>query len=361
MARRAKQKRGREQTTLERIVSMIRFIVVLPKSLYLSREKSITSFMGRRPHRSFRLTRRRDYVRGWEMPGYWSFTNQVRVILWRYKTLFATVIIVHALMTALIVGIMSQETFSVLNDTVKDIRHNVLQVDVGDTVQNISIASGVVAGAFTAPLSEAQQIYAGFIAILGWLVVVWLLRQIMAGHRTVRFRDGLYNAGAPIVPTFMLCLLVLLQLIPLSIAILAYVAADAVMAFEDAWFTTLFWIFDISLVLLSLYWLTSSLIALVVVTLPGIYPWRAVRAAGDLVIGRRIRILYRYAWLIGFLLVIWVIALLPAIILANLINIEWLPIVPVAVLLLSSFSLVWSAAYIYLLYRKLVEDDASPV
>ncbi len=354
------QKRKQKNSLIPHTSQALKTFVSLPARIYSSRKKSIQNFLQRRPHRSFRLTRRRDYVRSWQLPGYWSFTNEVRAMLWKHKTLFCTVIIMHAIMTALIIGIMSQESFSLLNDTVKDIRQNVLGVDVGDTVQNISIATGVIAGAFSAPLTEAQQIYAGLITVIGWLVVVWLLRQIMAGHTQVRFRDGLYSAGAPIIATVLIVLLIMLQLIPLSLAVLGYVAADAVMAFEDPLFTTLFWIAGGSLSLLSLYWVTSSLIALVVVTLPGMYPWQAVRAAGDLVVGRRVRILLRYAWLLMTLLVVWVLALLPPIILANLVEIEWLPIVPIAVLLLSSFTLVWSATYIYILYRKLVEDNAPP-
>jgi hypothetical protein len=37
-----------------------------------------------------------------------------------------------------------------------------------------------------------------------------------------------------------------------------------------------------------------------------------------------------------------------------------LPMVPVIMTLLGSVIVVWSASYIYLLYRKVVEDDAQP-
>ena len=97
-----------------------------------------------------------------------------------------------------------------------------------------------------------------------------------------------------------------------------------------------------------------------VITLPGLYPLKALKIAGDLVAGRRLRILYRLAWLLFSLFVIWLVALTPAIIISNWINLSWLPLVPLTVLLLGSASLVWSAAYIYLLYRKLVDDAASP-
>ena len=99
---------------------------------------------------------------------------------------------------------------------------------------------------------------------------------------------------------------------------------------------------------------------MVVVTLPGMYPLRALKVSGDLVTSRRLRILYRYGWLALSVVVIWAIILLPGIILSRVQWLEWLPIVPLLVLLLSAWSILWGAAYVYLLYRKLVSDDTKP-
>ena len=49
--------------------------------------------LNRRPHRSFRRTRKRDYVRSLTLPGYWSFTNQVRKMLWQHRRPFFGLII----------------------------------------------------------------------------------------------------------------------------------------------------------------------------------------------------------------------------------------------------------------------------
>jgi hypothetical protein len=40
--------------------------------------------------------------------------------------------------------------------------------------------------------------------------------------------------------------------------------------------------------------------------------------------------------------------------------INWLPIVPIALLTLGTATVVWSASYIYLLYRRIIDDDAAP-
>ena len=37
--------------------------------------------------------------------------------------------------------------------------------------------------------------------------------------------------------------------------------------------------------------------------------------------------------------------------------IGWIPIVPIALLLLGTYTVFWITTYIYLLYRKVVEND----
>jgi len=126
-----------------------------------------------------------------------------------------------------------------------------------------------------------------------------------------------------------------------------------------------FWFVVALLVLLSLYWATGTLIAMVVITLPGMYPLQAIRAAGDMVVGRRIRILLRILWMIAGLAVVWILILVPVILFDTWIKtiftqIAAVPLVPFVMLVVASFSVVWSASYIYLLYRKVVDDDALP-
>lgn len=46
------------------------------------------NFLQRRPHRSFRLTKRRDYRRDLKIPGYWSLTSEACRLVWRNKKTF---------------------------------------------------------------------------------------------------------------------------------------------------------------------------------------------------------------------------------------------------------------------------------
>ena len=67
------------------------------------------------------------------------------------------------------------------------------------------------------------------------------------------------------------------------------------------------------MIILSAYLLSSSLIALVAVTAPGMYPMRALHAASDLMMGRRVRFILRLIALVLALAIIWVIVMIPLI------------------------------------------------
>ena len=61
----------------------------------------------------------------------------------------------------------------------------------------------------------------------------------------------------------------------------------------------------------------------------------------------------------------WAVILLPIIMIdawlkVTVSAISWLPIVPFMLLILGSITVITVAAYVYILYRKVVEDDAAP-
>jgi hypothetical protein len=197
-----------------------------------------------------------------------------------------------------------------------------------------------------------------------WLTTVWLLRNILAGNK-VKLRDGLYNASAPILSTFLVTLVLILQLLPMALAFIGYAAANASGLLTGGVEAMLFWIAAGLLVVLSLYWVTSTLIALVIVTLPGIYPMKALRTAGDIAVGRRMRLLLRLLWLMATIGISWVVVMVPLILLTAWINSLWpafsnVPLLPIILAFMSSLTIVWSSSYVYLLYRKVVADDAKP-
>jgi hypothetical protein len=353
----AKKQSTRKSNYQDRLVTIV-------KRPFICIHNSSKQYLARRPHRSLRLTRRRDYARSLKLPGYWAFGAQVRRTLWANKKLFIWLVIVYAILTALLVGMASQDAYSTLTDTLRQAGGDVFSGNWGEIDTAGLLFMSAVTGGVSTTLSEVQQIYSGLIFLLTWLTTVWLLRNILAGHK-VKLRDGLYNASAPLLSTFLITLILIVQLLPLAIALIGYAAALASGLLSGGITAMLFWIAAGLLVLLSLYWISSTFIALVVVALPGMYPLDALRTAGDLVTGRRIRILLRLLWLGLEIVIIWALIMIPVILLDTWLKglwsaIEWLPAIPFALLVMSSLTIVWASSYIYLLYRKVVADDAAP-
>ena len=330
----------------------------------LSVKKRADAYLARRPHRSFRRTRRRDYVRLLQLPGYWGFTLNVQKTLFQHKKIFLLLTLTYAVLTGVMVGVASQDTYTSLINGVHQTSGDLFSGGLGQIGQAGLLFLSAISGGINGNLTNVQQVYAGIIILLTWLTTVWLLRNILAGYK-VKLRDGLYNASAPLLSTFLVGILLLIQLMPIAIAALGFQAAQTTGLLNSGIEAMLFWLAAGILVLLSLYWITSTFIALVVVTLPGMYPIEAIRTAGDLVIGRRIRILLRMLWLGLWLVALWVVVMIPVILFDSWLKgllpaIQWLPIVPVIMLVLSSITVIWTASYIYLLYRRIVSDDSDP-
>jgi hypothetical protein len=327
-------------------------------------KRRVQELLVRRPHRSFRNTRRRDYVRSLKLPGYWSFTAQVRRILWQHRKTFGLLVLAYGILSVVFVGMASQDIYSELGDLLRSSSGELFKGNWGEIGKAGLMLASSITGSMSETLTPAQQIYGMLLALLTWLTTVWLLRAILAGRRP-RLRDGLYNSGAPILPTFFVSLLLSVQLLPIGVAAVGFGAALGSNLLDGGVEAMLFWTCAVLLGTLSLYWISSTLIAMVVVTLPGMYPMQAIKTAGDLVVGRRVRILLRVLWLLLIVAVVWLVIMIPIILFDTWIKgiipaIVWVPIVPVVLMTMSVLTVLWSASYIYMLYRKVVDDDAAP-
>lgn len=320
------------------------------------------AFIARRPHRSFQRTPRRDYARGMKMPGYYAFTVQVAKTLYQHRRTFLALTGVYALLIIVMGGVTNQETYTQISDLIKESGSS-----LGDGgLAQLGQAALLLTAAFASGpsgLSTDQQIYLAIMLLFVWLSTVWLLREYKLGRKP-KMRDGLYNSGAPFISTLFVLLLLVCQLLPIGIVALVYAALSSVGIVGDGFGSMLFWVIAALVTTLVLYWITSTIIALVVVTLPGMYPWRAVKAASDLVVGRRLRIMYRLVWGAGTVVLAWAVVMIPLILLDTWVKSFWsfaenIPLMPFAAAVMSAVSVVWLASYVYLFYRKVV-DDATP-
>lgn len=329
------------------------------KKILDRQKKRFNSFMNRHPHRTFRLTRRRDYVRPLVLPGYFSFTHEVTRLLWKNRKTFALLAVIYILLYAVLVGMQSQDDYTTLGETLKTTGGDLFTGGWGAISRAGVLLMSEFSSGYSAQSSEAQQIFSVVIFLMAWLTTVWLLRNILAGHK-VKLRDGLYNSGAPIFSTILIALLVAVQLIPIAIAFVGYSAALSSGLLAGGVASMLFWLGAGLLAVLSLYWITSTLFAMVIITLPGMYPYQAIKTAGDIMLGRRIKILFRWVWMALVVIVVSVIVLISIILLDMGLKSLWpalqgLPIVPIALLVWSALMTIWVASYVYLLYRKVVD------
>ncbi len=329
------------------------------KETFATQKKRFDSFLSRRPHRSFRLTRRRDYVRPLELPDNFSFTAEVTKTVWKYKNTFLLLVAIYVALYAVLVGLQSQESYAAFGDTISELGGDMFEGALGAVGQASILFVSAISAGVSSNATEAQQIFSVFIFLLTWLTTVWLLRNLLAGHK-VKLRDGLYNSGSPFFSTLLIAFLIGVQLIPVAIAIIAYSAALSSGLLEGGAASMLFWIGAALLCVLSLYWITSTLFALIIVTLPGMYPYQAIKTAGDIMVGRRIKILLRWIWMALVVVVTGLVIMVPIVLLDMWLKSIWpaisgVPIVPVVTIIFVACAVVWVTTYVYLLYRKVVD------
>lgn len=324
-------------------------------------KKRINKYLSKKFHRSFRLTKKRDYNKPIKLTGNIAFTKKVLNIIWKNKNLFIFLVLFYALANLLIVGLASQDTYNTLRSVVDQTSGNSLSGFWGEVGKSGLMLTTAISGGLSSGLSDIQQVYAGILILITWLTTIWLLRNVMAGQK-VKLRDGLYNSGAPLLPTFSISLLALIQLLPIALAIMSYVAASTTGLLAGGIEAMLFWVVAFLLTVLSLYWLTGTLFALIIVTLPGMYPMRAVKSANNLVYGRRLAVMYKIFWGLFITAIFWALIMIPTMMFENWLKTIWqflenIPTIPILLLALTSITVVWLSSYVYIFYREVVDND----
>ncbi len=175
-------------------------------------------YLSRRPHRSFRLSRRRDYKRGLAMPGYFAFTIEVAGVIWQHKKTFATLGLVFMVLTVGFGLLGSQDIYSQLQNLFDTTRPDGLFTGaVGEVGRASILLLTTMTNGLTGQLDPSQQFIAATMGLYMWLSVVWLLRKFLAGKKVV-VRDALYTSGAPIIATLLCFIILLVQMIPAALA-----------------------------------------------------------------------------------------------------------------------------------------------
>ena len=196
--------------------------------------------------------------------------------------------------------------------------------------------------------NPAAGVFQGILFIILSLVLIYSFRKISNGAK-LGLKDAYYNSAYPIVPFTLILLLLSVELIPMTIGLYLYSTVMnggiAVGILEK-----LVWdIIVLVLVVISLYFITSSIFALFIVSLENMTPMKAIRSARNLVKRRRTIIAMKILFMPMVLIIaVSIIMLLFILILPALAG--WI----LQILILLSIVVLYS--YLYNLYRNLIDE-----
>ena len=312
-------------------------------------------------HRSFRRSYREDYLRPTETPGLLSHAMLTFKMIFSHWRVFLPFIMLLVVLYILAVGLMTEEFYQEFQTSIDATSDELASGDLGYFAKaGLLLASTVTSGGLQAGMGESQTIFGILLFLISWLVTIFLVRHFLA-NKAVRLRDGLYNALSPLLSTLVVFAVAFMQAIPIILVIITYSAAIMTDFLTSPFYALVYFIFAISMLLLSGYMLSSTLLALVATAAPGVYPLAALMAASDLIASRRMRFILRVLYLGLVVALIYIVTMLPIIMLDLWLKSMWSwlagwPIVPFFMLIVTCFVFVYLATYLYMYYRWLLEQ-----
>lgn len=307
-------------------------------------------------HRTFVLTRQRDLPNTPQVEGYVRFTHETWKMLWRHKGLFAKYLLVYLVVSIALFGAVQGTAFQSVNETINALNEENESL-IDPLMRGVVVTGSSLFGSLNSGLSEIQQLYMSVLYVFAALVVVWLLRRVLAGH-AVRLRDAIYSAGAPIVPIYILIGVGILQALPAALVIFGFNVVNASGVLSGGIETGIFWGVLFLVIVLTLYFMTTTLFALMVASVQGMYPFRAYTIAKRIVVGQRRRVLFRLLWVALVVVAVWFIVLVPVVMIVNATNLNATPIIPICIQFLTGFSILFATTYSYMLYRRMIDEPS---
>ena len=334
-----------------------------PSTAKSSRRRKFSSlFKFASPHKSFKRSYREDYNRPYEAPGLLSHAITSFKTIFKNWKLFLPLIAIIVIANIALVGLMNEDTFVAFQNSIDETTTGLKNGELGTFAKSgLLLISTVTTGGLTTGMTEVQQVFAVLLFLITWLVTIYLLRHRLAGHK-IKLRDGLYNALSPLISTLVVFAVIFVEAIPLMIVVITYSAAVNTNFLSTPFYALIYVIFAALMILLSVYLISSSLIALIAVSAPGLYPFVAIRSASELLLGRRIKFIVRVFYLIIVLGVLWAIIMTPLIALDLWLKsvfsfLNGIPFVSIELLIMTAFSAVYASTYLYLFYRHLLDYD----
>jgi hypothetical protein len=292
-------------------------------------------------YKSFRLHKRIKHP-GPKLPSWWQLLKKSWALMVANKKQILVFAIVYGLLNLVLVrGFSSPVDIDGVKDSFNEI--------VGEESSGLATgftAFGLLINASTQGSSEVAQVYQTFLLIFASLALIWLFRQQQAGN-VVTMKMAFYRGMYPLIPFTLVLIVIGLQLIPALIGNFLFTTVMSGGLAVGGLEQTLWLLFFIMTLLLSLYMISSSSIALYVVTLPEMTPMIALRKARELVKYRRFAVLIRAFAIILVIFALLFVIVLPVIFIAPVLA-EWM-FFAITVLVIPLVH-----GYLFSLYRELL-------
>ena len=320
-----------------------------------------------RLHRSFKRSYYEDYQRKTELPSLTSQASAAFKMFFKFWKIFLPLLLIFVGLYIFLIGAMSENTLADVKANVEQTNKDVADGKIGTVGKAGLTLLGIISTGGLTTMNDAQIVIAVLLFTIIWLVTIYLARHLLAGHQEIKMRDGFYSALSPLVSTLVVGLIIFLEAIPIMLTIIVFQVALTTEFLSTPFYALLFFMFAALMITLSLYLLSSSFFAIIVVSAPGLYPLTAVRMAKNLIMGRRLRFLIRVFYLVIIVALLYLLLLMPAIILDGVLKAQfaWLaeskiPFVAIIQLTITVFIFIYLSIYFYLFYRALLDynDDA---
>ncbi len=320
-----------------------------------------------RLHRSFKRSYYEDYQRKTELPSLTSQASAAFKMFFKFWKIFLPLLLIFVGLYIFLIGAMSENTLADVKANVEQTNKDVADGKIGTVGKAGLTLLGIISTGGLTTMNDAQVVIAVLLFTIIWLVTIYLARHLLAGHQEIKMRDGFYSALSPLVSTLVVGLIIFLEAIPIMLTIIVFQVALTTEFLSTPFYALLFFMFAALMITLSLYLLSSSFFAIIVVSAPGLYPLTAVRMAKNLIMGRRLRFLIRVFYLVIIVALLYLLLLMPAIIFDGALKAQfaWLaeskiPFVAIIQLTITVFIFIYLSIYFYLFYRALLDynDDA---
>jgi hypothetical protein len=311
-------------------------IVKVPKT------RSVDAKHRKKPnYKSFKLHRSIKHHEA-TLPSWWYLLRKSFALLAANKKQIFVFFLIYGFLNLLLVrGFSSTVDIEGIRETFNE----VVDSD-GSSMATAITAFSILLDSTTQGTNQGAQSFQTVLLIVSSLAIIWLYRQQQAGSK-VTMKMAFYKGMYPLIPFLLVVAVMGFQLIPAVLGnflLTSVVQAGLIVGVLEQVLWTLFFI---SMLLWSFYMISSSAIALYIVTLPDMTPIRALRQAKELVHFRRFSILRKTVAVAIILVTLLTIIVIPVIFLFPVLA-EWI------FFSITVLAIPLAHGYMFTLYRELL-------